>query len=271
MAFASLTSTLQDGIFRLTLNRPHRLNALTVALHAELRAALDQAIGGAARVLVLTGAGRAFCAGQDLDERRGVIDPACPAPDLAEGLEARLNPLILALRALPFPTIAAVNGAAAGAGVGLALACDIVLAGRSASFRLAFARIGLAADAGCSFFLPRLVGQARAAAMLLLADPVTAEEAMAWGLIHRAVDDDALAGETDALAARLAAGPTDSYCEIRRLLDLGVACDLAGQLAHEAAAQGRLGKGADYREGVRAFLEKRPASFTRRRARPRSG
>ncbi len=270
MQFTTLATSFQDGIFRLTLDRPERLNAFTIAMHTELRIALDQAVAGGARVLVLGGAGRGFCAGQDLGERRAVADPSTPPPDLAEGLRTRFNPLITAMRALPFPTITAVNGVAAGAGVGLALACDIVLAARSASFLLAFARIGLAPDAGCSFFIPRLVGRARAAAMMLLAEPLPAETAAAWGLIHRAVDDAALAAETDRIAARLAAGPTESYREIRRLLDEGAGAGLAAQLEHEAEAQGRLGRSTDYREGVAAFLEKRPPAFTGGRPQPRT-
>jgi 2-(1,2-epoxy-1,2-dihydrophenyl)acetyl-CoA isomerase len=157
-----------------------------------------------------------------------------------------------------------VNGVAAGAGAAFALACDLVLAARSASFLLAFARIGLAPDAGSSFFVPRLVGRARAAAMMLLAESLPAEQAEEWGLILRCVDDQALMPQADALAARLAAGPTGSYREIRKLLDASANGDLASQLEHEAGAQGRCGHSADYREGVAAFLAKRPAAFTGR-------
>jgi 2-(1,2-epoxy-1,2-dihydrophenyl)acetyl-CoA isomerase len=264
MSFSTLTTAHDRGAFRLTLNRPDRLNAFTREMHAELRTALDQAVAGGARVLILTGAGRGFCAGQDLNERSQVADPTQPAPDLAEGLRARFNPLILSMRALPFPTIAAVNGVAAGAGAAFALSCDLVLAARSASFLLAFARIGLAPDAGSSFFIPRLVGRARAAAMMLLADPVQAAQAEEWGLIFRCVDDDALMPEAEALAARLAVGPTGSYREIRKLLDASASGDLASQLEHEAGAQGRCGHSVDYREGVAAFLAKRPAAFTGR-------
>jgi len=261
MAYTTLTTGLDAGVFTLTLNRPDRLNAFTLEMHAELAAALQEAVAAGSRALVLTGAGRGFCAGQDLNERRHVADPATPAPDLADGLRRRFNPLILAMRALPFPTVAAVNGVAAGAGAAFALSCDLVLAARSASFLLAFARIGLAPDAGSSFFIPHLVGRQRAAAMMLLAEPVPAEQAEAWGLIHRAVDDAALMDEARGLAARLAAGPTASYREIRRLLDAAACTDLAGQLEHEAASQGRLGRSDDYREGVAAFLQKRTAAF----------
>lgn len=262
MEFTTISTSLTDGIFRLTLNRPDRLNAFTIPMHAELRVALDQAVAQGARALVLTGAGRGFCAGQDLNERKTIVDPAGPAPDLSEGLRTRFNPLIAAMRALPFPTIASVNGVAAGAGVGFALSCDLVLAARSASFLLAFARIGLAPDAGSSFFLLQALGRARATEMMMLADPLPAPQAEAWGLIHRAVDDDALPAETDALAQRLAAGPTGSYREIRRLVDAGAGSTLAEQMEHEAESQGRLGRSSDYREGVGAFLQKRKAAFT---------
>jgi 2-(1,2-epoxy-1,2-dihydrophenyl)acetyl-CoA isomerase len=260
MAYSTITTALADGVFTLTLNRPERLNAFTLAMHADLAAAFDEAEAAGARAMVLTGAGRGFCSGQDLEERKAAADPATPAPDLAEGLRRRFNPLILRLRALPFPTVAAVNGVAAGAGCAFALACDIVLAGRTASFLQAFARIGLAPDAGSSFFIPRLVGRARAAGMMLLAEPIPAAQAEEWGLIWRCVDDAVLAEEATAVAKKLAAGPAGSFCEIRALLDAHEG--LAGQLDREADAQGRLGRGADYREGVRAFLEKRPARFT---------
>jgi 2-(1,2-epoxy-1,2-dihydrophenyl)acetyl-CoA isomerase len=260
MAYPTITTALDDGVFTLTLNRPERLNAFTLAMHADLAAAFDAAEAAGARALILTGAGRGFCSGQDLEERKAVADPATPAPDLAEGLRRRFNPLILRLRALPFPTVAAVNGVAAGAGCAVALACDIVLAGRSASFLQAFARIGLAPDAGSSFFIPRLVGRARAAAMMLLAEPIPAAQAEAWGLVWRMVEDDALQAEAMAVARRLAAGPGGSHRAIRVLLDAGLG--LAAQLDAEAEQQGRLGRLADYREGVRAFLDKRPARFT---------
>lgn len=250
------------GLFRLTLNRPDRLNAFTLTMHAELQAALDQAEAEGARALLLTGAGRAFCSGQDLSERRGVADPSTPAPDLEAGLKARFNPLIARMRALPFPTVAAVNGIAAGAGVGFALACDIVIAAESAAFLMAFARIGLAPDAGSSFFIPRLVGRARATAMMLLAEPIPSAQAAEWGLIWRAVPDEALAAEAEAIALRLAAGPTRSFRAIRALVDGAAGSDLAAQLDREAEAQGACGRSADYREGVAAFLEKRPARFT---------
>jgi 2-(1,2-epoxy-1,2-dihydrophenyl)acetyl-CoA isomerase len=260
MEYSTITTAVADGVFRLTLNRPERLNAFTQAMHADLAAAFDEAEAAGARALVLTGAGRGFCSGQDLEERKALADPASPAPDLAEGLRRRFNPLILRLRALPFPTVAAVNGVAAGAGCAFALACDIVIAGRSASFLQAFARIGLAPDAGSSFLIPRLVGRARAAAMMLLAEPIPGPQAEAWGLVWRCVEDDALLAEAQVVAARLAAGPAGSFRAIRALLDADL--PLAAQLDLEAEHQGRLGRGADYREGVRAFLEKRPARFT---------
>ncbi len=262
MGFETITTAWRGQVFTLTLNRPDRLNAFVLPMHAELRAALAEAEAGGARAMILTGAGRGFCAGQDLNERKQVADPATPAPDLGQGLRLRFNPLILAMRALPFPTIAAVNGVAAGAGASFALSCDLVLAARSASFLQAFARIGLAPDAGSSFFIPRAIGRARAAAMMLLAEQISAEQAEAWGLIWRCVDDAALLPEAEALADRLASGPTGSYREIRKLLDAGATTDLAGQLALEADAQAACGRSTDYREGVAAFLQKRPAAFT---------
>jgi 2-(1,2-epoxy-1,2-dihydrophenyl)acetyl-CoA isomerase len=260
--YETLATSLQDGVFTLCLNRPQRLNAFTRAMHAELGTALDEAEGSGARALILTGAGRAFCSGQDLTERAGVIDLDAPSPDLARGLVERFNPLILRMRALPFPTVAAVNGVAAGAGVGFALACDLVLAARSASFLMAFARIGLVPDAGGSFFALQSLGRARATAMMLLAEPLPAEAAEAQGLIWRTVDDAALPDEARAIAMRLAAGPTESYRQIRRLVDAGAGNDLAAQLAHEAMAQGVCGRTRDYREGVAAFLEKRTPVFS---------
>jgi 2-(1,2-epoxy-1,2-dihydrophenyl)acetyl-CoA isomerase len=264
MAFTTITTAWRGQVFTLTLNRPERLNAFVLPMHAELRQALEEAAEGGARALILTGAGRGFCAGQDLNERKSVADPAAPAPDLGEGLRARFNPLILAMREAPFPTVAAVNGVAAGAGCAFALSCDIVLAGRSGSFLQAFARIGLAPDAGSSFFIPRAIGRARAAAMMMLAEQITAEQAAAWGLIHACVEDAELMGQANALADRLAAGPAGSYREIRRLLDAGATTDLAAQLELEAEAQAACGRSTDYREGVAAFLEKRAPRFTGR-------
>jgi len=248
----------RGGYRRITLNRPQRLNALTAEMGDALLAALEAAEADAAcRAVLLTGAGRGFCAGQDLSQVGGEVD-------LAELLD-HYNPVIRKLRALPMPVVCAVNGVAAGAGANLALACDIVLAARSASFVQAFARIGLVPDCGGTWFLPRLVGGARARALAMLAEPLPAETAAAWGLIWRAVDDAELMPEAEALAARLAAQATAGLALTKFALDLSAANDLGRQLDLERDFQAEAGKTPDYAEGVRAFLEKRAPIFTGRR------
>src|SRR5919107_3171652 len=201
--YETIRFSLDGGIARLTLNRPDRLNSFTVQMHEEVADALSKLDG--ARVLVLTGAGRGFCAGQDLNDR--AVAPG-ESVDLGESVERRYNPLIRTLTSLPFPVIARVNGVAAGAGANIALACDIVIAGKSAKFIQSFASIGLIPDSGGTWALPRLVGQARALGLALTAEPLPAEKAADWGLIWKAVDDEALDGEVDALAAKFANAPT---------------------------------------------------------------
>jgi 2-(1,2-epoxy-1,2-dihydrophenyl)acetyl-CoA isomerase len=246
-----------------TLNRPHRLNALNEETYLALRAAFEEAQADVdCRALMLTGAGRGFCAGADLTNRL----PVDGQPrDLGRSLDTLLNPLIRQLRALPFPTIAAVNGVAAGAGANMALNCDIVLAARSARFIQAFAKIGLVPDAGGSWLLPRLIGAARARALALTAEPLSAETAQAWGLIWKAVDDDRLMPEAEALCAQLAAGPTAALGLIKRALDAAETNDLDAQLDLERDLQREAGFCPDYVEGVRAFVEKRTANFSGRR------
>jgi 2-(1,2-epoxy-1,2-dihydrophenyl)acetyl-CoA isomerase len=247
------------GYRQITLNRPERLNALTVEMAAALSAALDEAAADAdCCVVLLTGAGRAFCAGQDLT---AIVD-ATPA-DLARLLE-HYHPLILKLRALPIPVVCAVNGVAAGAGANLALACDIVLAARSASFVEAFARIGLIPDCGGTWFLPRLVGAARARALAMLAEPLPAATAAEWGLIWQMVEDDRLMAEAQALAARLATQATTALALMKRALDAAATNPLDRQLDLERDLQAEAGASPDHREGVRAFLDKRPPAFTGR-------
>jgi 2-(1,2-epoxy-1,2-dihydrophenyl)acetyl-CoA isomerase len=249
------------GYRRITLNRPERLNALTVEMAAALNAALDEAAADkSCRALLLTGAGRGFCAGQDLTEIVG----ASPA-DLGRLLE-HYHPLILKIRALPIPVVAAVNGVAAGAGANLALACDIVLAARSASFVEAFARIGLIPDCGGTWFLPRLVGAARARALAMLAEPVPAETAAEWGLIWRMVEDERLIEEAEALAARLASQASTALALTKRALDAAGGNTLARQLDLEGELQLAAGTHPDHAEGVRAFLDKRPAVFGQTRS-----
>jgi 2-(1,2-epoxy-1,2-dihydrophenyl)acetyl-CoA isomerase len=244
----------------ITLNRPERLNALTVEMAGALSAALDAAAADeSCRALLITGAGRAFCAGQDLTAIVGM------APDEITGLLDHYNPLVKKLRALGVPVICAVNGVAAGAGANLALACDIVLAGRGASFVQAFARIGLIPDCGGTWFLPRLVGMARARALAMLAEPVPAATAAEWGMIWQVVEDDRLMAEAHALAARLAGGATAGLALTKRALDAAEASDLDHQLDLERDLQAAASASPDHAEGVRAFLEKRVPVFTGRR------
>jgi len=250
-----------DQWVEITLNRPDRLNAFNVAMHEQLAAALADIDGDAdCRAVLLTGAGRGFCAGQDLADRA----PTGEAPDLGATLEAYYNPLIRRLRGLRKPVVAAVNGVAAGAGANIALACDIVLAAKSAKFIQAFAKIGLVPDSGGTFTLPRLVGTARAAGMAMLAEPIGAEKAEAWGLIWQAVDDAELMARARALTAHLATQPTEGLALIKQALNASAANTLDQQLDLERDLQRRAGRTPDYAEGVGAFLEKRPTRFTGR-------
>ena len=251
----------RDGYRRITLNRPERLNALTREMAAALSSALDEAEADKhCRAILLTGAGHGFCAGQDLTEIVGAS-----ATDLARLLE-HYHPLILKMRALPIPVVCAVNGVAAGAGANLALAGDIVLASRSASFVQAFARIGLVPDCGGTWFLPRLVGTARARALALLAEPLPAETAAEWGLIWRMVEDERLMPEAEALAARLAAQAGTALALTKRALDAALGNTLAQQLDLEGELQREAGMHPDHAEGVRVFLEKRPPVFAKARS-----
>ena len=251
---------IADGIARLTLNRPARLNSFIVAMHEEVRDALAQvAADRSARVLVLTGAGRAFCAGQDLADRSVAADGV--PPDLGESIERWYGPLVLALRRLPIPVVCAVNGAAAGAGANIALACDIVIAGRSASFLEAFCKLGLLPDTGGTYFLPRLLGTARATGLAMLGDKLSGEQAAAWGLIWKCVDDDQLVAETDALARHLASAPTLGLARTKQALQASGLNTLEQQLVVERDGMRELGRSADYREGVAAFIEKRAPRF----------
>lgn len=250
---------LHDGVARITLNRPDKLNSFSAEMRGELLDAIGQVGAEGARALILTGAGRAFCTGQDLAER--IQPPGAPPPDLGLSIDTFYKPLVLALRALPLPVIAAVNGAVAGAGASLALACDIVLAARSAVFIQAFSKLGLGPDGGGSYFLPRRIGTARAMGLLLTADALPAEKAEDWGLIWKCVDDDRLLPESEALAARFVDGPPLAYAAIKRALYASPENTLERQLDLERDNQQALGRSADYREGVAAFVEKRPPVF----------
>jgi 2-(1,2-epoxy-1,2-dihydrophenyl)acetyl-CoA isomerase len=254
-----LLVALDGPVLTVTLNRPDKLNSFNEAMHAALQGALDRMEGEPAiRAVLLTGAGKGFCAGQDLGDRNMAADQDI---DLGSTIERLYNPLVRRLRALEKPVVCAVNGVAAGAGANLALACDIVLAARSARFIQAFCRIGLVPDSGGTYFLPRLIGEARARALALTGEAVTAEQAMAWGLIFQVVEDDRLQAEAGALAQRLAAGPTRGLGLIKRALNASLANDLDRQLDLERDLQLEAGRTADYREGVAAFLAKRPAMF----------
>ena len=243
-------------IARITLNRPDRLNSFTAQMHEDLRDVLANL--GEARVVVVTGAGRGFCAGQDLNDR--AVAPG-EVVDLGTTVETHWNPLIRTLTSLPQPVIARVNGVAAGAGANIALACDLVVAGKSAKFIQSFSAIGLIPDSGGTWVLPRLVGQARALGLALTGDPVPAEKAAEWGLIWKAVEDEELDTEVDTLANRLAALPPLGLAEIKKMIRASWAHTLDQELNHQRDAMRRLGFTEDYREGVAAFLEKRQPAF----------
>ena len=246
---------VRSGYRVITLNRPRRLNAFNEAMQQALAAAIaDAERDESCRALLLTGAGRAFSSGQDLNERVTASGEVL-VPGAA--LEKYYNPLVRKLRALRFPVVAAVNGTAAGAACNIALACDIVLAARSATFLQAFARLGLVPDAGGTWQLPRLVGQARARGLALLAEPLPAEKAESWGLIWTALDVDKLMAEAEKLCAHFATAPTIGLGLIKRALDAAEDNDLATQLDLERNLQREAGSTPDYGEGVRAFLEKR--------------
>jgi 2-(1,2-epoxy-1,2-dihydrophenyl)acetyl-CoA isomerase len=250
----------RPGYRVITLNRPSRLNSFNEAMHLALRAALSEAEADkTCRALLLTGAGRGFCAGQDLSDR--VMGDGSAPPDLGRTIETYYNPLVKQLRALPMPVVCAVNGVAAGAGANIALACDIVLAARTASFLEAFARIGLVPDAGGTFFLPRLVGEARTRGMALIAEPVPAATAESWGLIWKCLDDDKLMGEAHGLCMGFAEAPTHGLALTKRALNASSTNRLEEQLDLERDLQREAGRTPDYAEGVRAFMEKRKPSF----------
>lgn len=261
MSYESILYANADGVARITLNRPDRLNSFTAAMHGEMKDALARVEADTStRVLLLTGAGRGFCAGQDLSDR--AVAPGAAPVDLGESIERHYRPLIMTLRRLPLPVVGAINGVAAGAGANIALACDIVIATRSASFIQAFAKIGLVPDSGGTFFLPRLVGTARAIGLAMLGEKLPAETAEAWGLIWKCVDDAEFPAAVEALVAQLAQAPTRGLAGIKRAMYADEALDAA--LVRERDLQRELGASDDYREGVAAFLARRPPRFTGR-------
>jgi len=256
----TILTAFADGVLTLTLNRPDKLNSFNEDMHLALRAGFQRAHDDAqVRAVLLTGAGRGFCAGQDLGDR----DPrkGGPAPDLGQTLDRFYNPNLRLIRSLEKPVVCAVNGVAAGAGANIALACDIVLAAKSAKFIQAFARIGLVPDAGGSWSLTRILGEPRAKALALTAEPLTAEKAADWGLIWKAVDDGELMEQANALTRSLAAGPTLGLGLTKRLVQAAATNSLDEQLELERDCQQTAGRSTDYAEGVTAFLEKRPAMF----------
>ncbi|HUF19314.1 MAG TPA: 2-(1,2-epoxy-1,2-dihydrophenyl)acetyl-CoA isomerase PaaG [Burkholderiales bacterium] len=259
--FRNILFEISDGIGTVTFNRPERLNSIADATHGELRAALAQVRADrSVRALVITGAGRAFCAGQDLNDRKTAPDGA--PPDLGASIENNYKPFVLALRSLPIPVIAAVNGVSAGAGASLALACDVVVAARSASFVQAFCRLGLVPDAGGTYFLARNLGAPRAMGLALFGDKLSAEQAADWGLIWKCVDDAELMSTVRELAGRLASGPTRGYARTKQAIYAAEHHLLEQQIDLERDFQRELGRSRDYREGVDAFLAKRPPQFT---------
>ena len=259
-AFQSIVLEVSEAVATLTLNRPERLNAFNEAMHAELREALAR-IGGerSIRAMLLTGAGRAFCSGQDLTDRK--LAPGDTPRDLGASLERNYNPFVLSLRALPLPVVCAVNGVAAGAGASIALACDVVVAARSASFIQAFSRLGLVPDCGGTYFLTRALGAPRALGLALFGERLSAEQAANWGLIWQCVNDSELMPTARQLAVRLASGPTRGFALTKEAIYAAEQRALAVQLELERDFQRELGHTRDYREGVSAFMEKRAPQF----------
>ena len=263
MDYRNILYSTEGGIARLTLSRPDKLNSFTGEMHAELRDALDSIqADGSVRVLVLSGAGRAFCAGQDLADPEMSALPDGRLADIGNVVENNYKPLILRLQNLRVPTIAAVNGIAAGAGASVALACDLVVATKSASFLQAFSKVGLIPDTGGTWFLPQRVGMARAIGLAMLADKLPAEKAADWGLIWAAYEDAEFSAKVDAMAAQLAAMPTKALVRTRQAMHAAAGHTLEQQLSFEGGFMRELGWSPDYAEGVAAFMEKRAPKFT---------
>lgn len=262
MNYQTITLSLESSVACITLNRPDKLNSFTGQMHGELRQALEMVHNeNQARVLVLTGAGRGFCAGQDLADPELAITSGQQMADLGVLVEKNYKPLVMRLQNLNIPTIAAVNGIAAGAGASLALACDLTIAKASASFMLAFSKIGLIPDTGSTWFYPRRIGMARAIGAAMLAEKIPAARAADWGLIWESVEDDEFDGRIDSLVRQLASMPTKALVCIRQAMRSAVSETLESQLSLEGQWMSELGASHDYAEGVRAFMEKRTPEF----------
>jgi 2-(1,2-epoxy-1,2-dihydrophenyl)acetyl-CoA isomerase len=261
MNYQTILHTVADGIARITLNRPERMNSFTQVMHEELRAAIAAVANDGSRVLVITGAGRGFCAGQDLNDRAVAPGQAAQATDLGESVEKNYAPLVKSLRASPLPVIAAVNGVAAGAGCNFALACDLAIATESASFLQPFCKLGLIPDTGGSYFLPRLVGTQNAMGLALLGDKISARRAAEMGLIWECIADADFTARIDAIAKQLASGPTLGFARTKQAIYASPSNTFDEQLALEGQLMRECGFSEDYREGVAAFKEKRTAIF----------
>jgi 2-(1,2-epoxy-1,2-dihydrophenyl)acetyl-CoA isomerase len=260
VSYQNIQFEVAGGIARLTLNRPEKLNSFTVAMHEEIRDALARiSAESGMRVLIITGAGRAFCAGQDLADF--AVSPDSESIDLGNPIDEYYAPLVRRLRSLPLPVVCAVNGVAAGAGANLAFACDLTIAKQSASFIEPFCRLGLIPDTGGTYFLPRLIGTARAMGMAMLGTTISARQAAEWGLIWKCIGDDEFSGEIEVLIAQLAAAPTLALASIKQTIYAGANAVLDEQLNHERDAMRELGRTRDFREGLNAFLTKRTPEF----------
>lgn len=261
MSFENIEFGIEAGVATLVLNRPDTLNSFTVAMHEEVQAAMKTVrTDPSVRCLLISGAGRGFCAGQDLNDR--AVKVTDERPDLGESVEKYYNPLIRGIMSLDKPVVCAVNGIAAGAGASIALACDIVLAARSAAFAQVFCKIGLIPDSGGTFNLPRAIGLPRAKGLALLGEKISAEKAEAWGMIWQVVDDEELMAEATKLAGHLATQPTRGLATAKKLLNQSFSTAMDEQVECEKQAMRTLGQSDDYQEGVAAFMEKRKPSFT---------
>ena len=261
MSYKTIDLAINEGVAKLTLNRPDRLNSFTAEMHEEVQQAFKIIeADSSVRCLLLTGAGRGFCAGQDLSDR--AVAPGDEGVDLGASVDKYYNPLIRKITSIPMPVVCAVNGVAAGAGANIAIACDIVLAAKSAKFIESFANIGLIPDSGGTYHLPRLLGQARALGMALTGDPISAEQAEEWGLIWKSVDDTELLNEANKLTSKFANGPTQGLAQIKSLIRSSWTRDIVAQTDLERDTMRNLGKTNDYKEAVDAFLNKRKPVFT---------